>query len=271
MKHLVCAFGLALAALLCTPAHAADPAPAPAPAWTTTGNAALVSDYLFRGISQTQHRPTWQVTLEVAHQSGAYFGTFGSGVSHAAYANGSGSEIDLYGGWRQSLSETSGIDLGLVTYWYPGAQYVGGDGARIRFHTQELKAAYNWSAFNVTGWVSPTRTWFGFAYDPMTGQRRNTAGSNYVELNWNPALADGLTLNLHAGTQHFKGISAYNFVDAKLGVTWAIERWALAAAVSHNTGDVYKNGTPIWVFFDADGTGRNVAGTRALLSASYSF
>lgn len=255
-------------------AQAADAPAAPAtptPDWTTTGNAALVSDYLFRGISQTQHRPTWQVTLEAVHKSGIYVGSFGSGVSNAAYANGSGSEIDLYGGWRYTLSEGQSLDLGLVTYWYPGAQYVGADGKRISFDTQEFKAAYNWGSFNVTGWVSPTKTWFGFAYDPLTGERRSTAGSSYLELNWNPALTDSVTLNLHAGSQRYRGISAYNFADAKVGVTWVIDHWSLAAAVTHNTGDVYNNGTPIWVFFDADGSSKNVAGTRALLSASYAF
>lgn len=264
-KFLLSIAGCTIASL----AHAADPAPTPD--WTVTGNAALVSDYLFRGISQTQHRPTWQVTIEGAHSSGLYLGSFGSGVSNAAYSNGSGSEIDLYGGWRRDFGAIGALDLGVVTYWYPGAQYVGADGARIRFHTQEFKAGWNWGAFNVTGWVSPTRTWFGFAYDPITGERRSTRGSSYLELNWNPALAEGLTLNLHAGTQHFRGVDAYDFVDAKVGLTYVRERWTFSAAVSHNDGEVYRGTTPIWVFFDADGTGRNVAGTRGVFSAAYSF
>lgn len=272
MKANLLLSGLAATLIMAAPAsQAADNATSPSSAWTTTGNAALVSDYLFRGISQTQHRPTWQVTLETAHTSGLYLGTFGSGVSNAAYTNSGGAEIDLYGGWRIALSDDSGLDLGLVTYWYPGARYTGADGARIKFHTQELKAAYNLGAFNITGWVSPTRTWFGFAYDPLTGERRNTRGSNYLEVNWNPVLAEGLTLNLHAGSQHFRGVEAYDFVDAKVGLTWTVARWALGAAVSHNNGEVSRGSIPIWTFFDQDGTGRNVAGTRLVLSAAYSF
>lgn len=256
-----------LAALVAPVAHAEDEA---AP-WSVIGNASLVSDYLFRGISQTQHRPTWQITMEADHTSGFYAGTFGSGVSNAAYTNGSGSEIDLYGGWRKNITDAVTYDLGVVTYWYPGARYEGPDGSEIKFHTQELKAALNAGTFNITGWVSPTRTWFGFAYDPMTGERRSTRGTAYYEANWNPVLADGWVLNLHAGTQRFRGIEEYDFVDLKAGVTWTTGRWALAAAVTHNNGDAMRDGKPVWTFYDQDGTGRNVAGTRALLSATYSF
>lgn len=269
MKSLLIASILSFSTLVCSAAP--DAAPAPTPDWTTTGNASLVSDYLFRGISQTQHRPTWQVTLEAAHKSGVYLGSFGSGVSNAAYSNGSGAEIDLYGGWRHAFSANSGLDLGLVTYWYTNAQYTGSDGARIGFNTQELKAAYNLGAFNATFWVSPTKTWFGFAYDPATGKRRNTAGTNYVELNWNPAVTDSVTFNLHGGTQHFRGIRAYDYADVRAGLTWVVDRWSFAGAVSHNTGDTYRNGVAVWTFFDADGHGRDVAGTRGVLSATYGF
>ena len=93
MQRLAVAGGLLT---LATTAFAAEPAPVPS-AWTETGNVTAVSDYLFRGISQTQAKPTAQATLDFTHSSGVYLGLFGSGVSHAAYNNGAGSEIDVYG------------------------------------------------------------------------------------------------------------------------------------------------------------------------------
>ena len=120
---------LAYAALFSGAAMAADPAPAApasAPDWTESGNVTIVSDYLFRGISQTQAKPTIQATLDFTHASGFYLGLFGSGVSHAAYNNGSGAEIDVYGGYRHSLNADTVIDAGLVTYWFPGAHYATG-------------------------------------------------------------------------------------------------------------------------------------------------
>ena len=66
-------------ALFSGTALAADPAPAapaPAPDWTESGNVTVVSDYLFRGISQTQAKPTIQATLDFTHSSGFYLGLF---------------------------------------------------------------------------------------------------------------------------------------------------------------------------------------------------
>ncbi|MET3130695.1 hypothetical protein AAKU55_000953 [Oxalobacteraceae bacterium GrIS 1.11] len=76
-------------------AHAKPVAPAPAPDWRNSGNVTLLSDYLFRAISQTQGKPTAQATV-----GGAYLGLFGSGVPHAPYNHGSGSEIDLCGRYQ---------------------------------------------------------------------------------------------------------------------------------------------------------------------------
>lgn len=237
--------------------------------WALTGNVTLVSDYIFRGVSQTQHSPTIQAGLESAHKSGIYAGIFGSGVSNAAYPNGSGSEIDLYGGYRYAINDTQNLDLGLVTYWYPRANYKTGDDKKITFHTQEAKLAYNIGAFNVTGWVSLSKYWFGFVAD--ANEADNTRGSNYLEVNWNPTLTDGLVLNLHAGTQRIRGLPDYDFEDAKIGLTWTLDKWALAAAVTHNNGKSSKNGRDLWTFRDADGHGVKVTGTHALFSAAYNF
>lgn len=265
-KHVLSLLALAVVA---GAAQAAD-APAPTPTWTTVGNMSLVSDYIFRGISQTQHKPAIQASLEFDHANGFYVGTFGSGVSNAAYPNGSGTEIDLYGGYRYSLAEDSNIDSGVVSYWYPGAKTTV-EGKTIHYHTQEGKIAYNKGTFNITGWVALSQYWFGFSADPYTGERRSTRGTTYIETNWNPEIAKGVALNLHAGAQQLHNLSAYNYYDLKAGATWTVDRWAFAGAVTYNSGDASKNGTPLWTFFDANGHGTKVGGTRLLATATYSF
>ena len=260
---LACAAGGALAA-------DAAAAAAPAPDWSNTGNITLVSDYLFRGISQTQAKPTAQATLDFTHVSGLYLGLFGSGVSHAAYNNGSGSEIDVYGGYRYPLSEGNNIDAGLVTYWYPGAHFAAG-GKDIKYHTQEAKLGVNVGSFNAYAWVALSEYWFGFAVQPDSGKLANTRGTAYVEANWNPELAPGLVLNLHAGRQQVRNMSDFNFFDVKAGVTKTVDSWAFSAAATYNSGDASKNGTPLWTFFNADGSGKNVAQKRLQLTASRNF
>ena len=243
---------------------------APAPAWTESGNVTVVSDYLFRGISQTQAKPTAQANLDFTHSSGFYVGLFGAGVSHAAYNNGSGSEIDVYGGYRHSLNADTVIDAGLVTYWFPGAHYATG-GRDIKYHTQEAKLGVNIGSFNAYGWVSLNKHWFGFAVQPYSGDLVSTRGTVYGEVNWNPELAPGLTLNLHAGKQNVRNMSAFNFYDVKAGVTKTVDKWAFSAAAVYNSGDDNKNGTPLWTFFNADGSGKNVVQKRLLVTAARTF
>lgn len=254
-------------ATLATTACAVEPVPS---AWTETGNITAVSDYLFRGISQTQAKPTAQATLDFTHSSGVYLGLFGSGVSHAAYNNGAGSELDVYGGYRHSVNADTTIDAGLVTYWFPGAHYATG-GKDIKYHTQEAKLGVNIGSFNATAWVSLSRYWFGFTVQPGSGDLVDTRGTVYGELNWNPELAPGLVLNLHAGRQQVRHMDDFNFYDAKVGVTKTVGNWAFAAAGVYNSGDASKNGTPLWTFFNADGSSKNVVQKRLLVTATRNF
>jgi uncharacterized protein (TIGR02001 family) len=268
LKHASLAFGcLAVAAPLL--AQTAAPA-APTPDWVNAGNVSLLSDYIFRGVSQTQGRPIAQATLDFTHTNGFYLGLFGSGVSYAAYNNTSGAEVDLYGGYRHSLSADSNIDVGLVTYWYPGAHYMG-DGHDITYHTQEVKIGFNKGSFNAYAWASVSKNWFGFGVDPVSGKYADSRGSTYFETNWNPEISSGLVVNLHAGRQSIRHFGDFDFYDVKLGVTKTWDTWALSAGVTHNSGDARKGALSYWTFFDADGKGKDVVGTRLLLSASRVF
>lgn len=260
---------VAAAGALLLPAAYADAADGPA-GWTDSGNVTVVSDYIFRGVSQSQHRPVLQAGLDLTHGGGAYLGTFASGVSTAAYPNGAGAEIDLYGGYRWPLGPGRNVDLGLVTYWYPGAHYAGA-GRDIRFHTQDVKLGWNEGSVNVYGWYTISSHWFGFAVDPVTGAYRSTRGTTYVEANWNPGLDAGLVLNLHLGHQHVHDFGALDYSDVKAGVSTNWGNWAGSFSVTHNNGAPMRNGYPYWTFYAADGSGRNVVGTRALVTLARNF
>lgn len=104
----------ACAALCLLPAaHAADPAPASD--WTVPMSVTLVSDYIFRGQSQTWGGPALQVSIEAAHSSGFYAGFFASNVSDH-WLPGAAVETDLYGGYRTKVADTFGVDVGAVYY-----------------------------------------------------------------------------------------------------------------------------------------------------------
>lgn len=91
-----------------------------APASPITGNVTLATDYVFRGISQTDENPAIQGGFDYAHASGFYLGAWGSNVDFNDGDEAS-MELDIYGGYKMSLSKEMTLDLGLLGYLYPGA------------------------------------------------------------------------------------------------------------------------------------------------------
>lgn len=91
--------------------------------FSVNGGATFVSDYRFRGISQTNLRPAVQGTLTLSHKSGFYATWWGSSIDDYI-ANGSDAENDLILGYRRSFGSTT-IDGGVLYYYYPdhGAAY----------------------------------------------------------------------------------------------------------------------------------------------------
>lgn len=125
MRFSTLTLGLLLASVA-TPALAQD-AEEPAPAVTVTGGVTLLSDYRFRGLTQTNKDPAVQGTVNVNHSSGFYIGTFASSIdggpdgSTPALTNYGDVEIDFYGGFTKTLASGVGFDVGLLYYYYADA------------------------------------------------------------------------------------------------------------------------------------------------------
>lgn len=103
--------------LLAVPAAAQDTAPPPPV--TVTGNVAIVSDYRFRGVSQSDEEIALQGGVTIAHESGFYGGFWGSNLSGWGTFGGANLELDLIGGYKRPLAGGT-IDVGLTWYMYPG-------------------------------------------------------------------------------------------------------------------------------------------------------
>ena len=199
-----------------TAVFAADAAPAaaPAPAYTISYNVGLFSQYIFRGLTQTDKKPALQGGVDFSHASGLYVGAWGSNISwleDAAAYTGSSLELDIYGGYRNTIGETGlGYDVGVLQYIYPGHNLT----ANLTANTTELYGAlsYKWLQAKFSSVVSDD------AFNSEDG-----AGTYYAELNANIPLADsGITANLHVGRQKFDGQvldAAYTYTDWKIGAT----------------------------------------------------
>ncbi|MBW8270130.1 TorF family putative porin [Caldovatus aquaticus] len=114
---------------------------------TLTATPALVTDYVFRGISQTRSRPAIQGTAEIAHESGLYLGAFASNV--AFQGTNARQEVDAFAGYR---FEALGIawDLGGILYNYPG--YDPGPGQfRLEYFEAALRASREFGPVKLLG------------------------------------------------------------------------------------------------------------------------
>lgn len=105
----------ALACAAATPAMAQDVTDAPSD-FTISGSATVVSDYRFRGFSQSNDKAAIQGGISVTHASGVYIGTWGSSVGFN-----NGTEVDIYGGYSTDITDGLTADVGATLYLYPGS------------------------------------------------------------------------------------------------------------------------------------------------------
>src|SRR4051812_28292278 len=106
-------------ASVATPAFADDGPTAPPPEFTVTGGATVVTDYRFRGVSQTNKKVAVQGTFAVTHSSGFYVSAWGSTIDDYIAA-GSDQELDLVAGYSHTFANGIKLDGGVLYYYYPG-------------------------------------------------------------------------------------------------------------------------------------------------------
>ncbi|MGC4252629.1 MAG: TorF family putative porin [Sphingobium sp.] len=156
--QIVCA---ALALMPTMPALAQEEPAAPV---TVSGSVALVSDYRFRGVSQSDKGMAVQGGVTLTHESGLYAGTWGSSLSGWGTFGGSNMELDLFAGYAIPLGGAT-LDVGLTWYMYPS----GAD-------TTDFAEPY----IKLSGDVGPVSALVGVAYAPKQkalGKVYNSAAS----------------------------------------------------------------------------------------------
>jgi uncharacterized protein (TIGR02001 family) len=96
------------------------PPPAPFDPWDIAFGGALMSDYIFRGVTQSNHQPSVAAYFEPRYNVNKdlqlYVGTSGESIS---FANRAAAEIDVYGGIRPTFGAAA-FDFGVWGYLYPG-------------------------------------------------------------------------------------------------------------------------------------------------------
>lgn len=145
-------------------------------------NVALSTDYIFRGISQTDNNPAISGGLDYSFDSGFYVGVWGSNVDFGNSDDGSSSasaEFDLYGGYAVEVSDGVELDLGYIYYAYPGDS-----------------SALNYSEFAI-GITFYDNLGLGLTYSPdYFGSDEDAI---IFSADYSVGLAKNLSLDLHSG------------------------------------------------------------------------
>jgi uncharacterized protein (TIGR02001 family) len=231
---------LAIPSLAAAQAAAPAAAPAPAPEYTFTGNLGLVSDYRFRGISQTFKQPAIQGGFDFSHTAtGIYLGNWDSNVNSGAGFPGGSIEMDFYGGWKHSWDDW-GIDLGGIYYYYPGT-----DANNTNFPANPRNAkTHSGRVDNGELYIAGSWKWLSLKYSHAVTDYfslPDTKGSHYLDLSGTYDLGDGWGIVGHVGSFTLKNwhnstnATDGDYTDWKIGVTKDISGWVLGAAYIDTT------------------------------------
>lgn len=237
----------ALASALAVPAltaHAEDAPAAAAPAaseHTFTANVGIYSQYIFRGLTQTNEDPALQGGFDYSHASGLYAGVWASNISwlrdNGSYKGGGSGEFDFYAGFKNTIPSTDiTYDLGVLQYWYPGSTNTG----LVKGDTTELYAALGWK------WVTAK---YSYVVSDKAFGVRDADGTYYFDLSAAVPLGEtGLTVGAHYGWQEFDGKDKL-IAPADNDKVYSYEDWRVSLAYDLSKASSSLAGTEIGIMY----------------------
>lgn len=159
-------------------------------------NAALTSEYMFRGISQTDDRPAAQAGVGYDFANGLYVGAWASNVE---FGDSTDAEIDTFIGWNGDLGETTNLDVQLVRYNYVGEP----DGTDYAYNELIGKLTFN-EQYSVT---------LGYTNDYLNVEEN----SIYTAVGGSWEVGGGYNLSANVGYTHNSG-GIDSYLDYGVGV-----------------------------------------------------
>ena len=238
MKKVVLSVVAALA--MTAPAFAADmpvkakpaaPAAAPSP-WDVLFGTAFTTDYVLRGVSQSNHKPAVQGYFEVDYTATDWLKLYAGVWGSSLYAGFADAEFDLSAGARFSFGNF-GLDVGYVYYEYPDGVAASGSGSFGEFYAKPSYKVTDWLTigaiidggdnFNdkVCGGPGGGCAWVGNA------TAYYYSGNAVITLPWHPIPDVTLSLNPEIGRQVYSsdvffnlGLPSYTYWDVGLDINY---------------------------------------------------
>ena len=178
-------------------------------------NAGAVTDYRYRGISQTRFKPALQVGADF-NADGFYVGAWASSIKWVKDAYGDANvEVDFYGGYKGEVVKDLGFDVGVLQYLYPDARTPQWDALYKNPNTTEIYGALTYGP--VTAKLSYATTNLFGNYD--FGAKKDSKGSTYFDLAASFDVGGGVMLAPHVGYQKVRNIANASYTDYALTVS----------------------------------------------------
>jgi len=179
-----------------------------------SSSVAFVSDYVFRGVTQTNENPAVQASIDYSHDSGFYAGIWGSNVDFAD-AN---LETDLYAGFSGELKNGLSWDIGGIYYVYPGAD----SSNDFDFFEAAIAVGYDFDVASVSASVNYSPEFFGDSGDA-------TYTAAYVDV----PLPYDVSLSGHVGYQAIDDEATFglpDYTDWSLGLGYSVSGFDLSVS-----------------------------------------
>jgi uncharacterized protein (TIGR02001 family) len=186
-----------------------------------SGNAAITSNYIWRGVTQSNDSAAGQGGIDWGHDSGLYVGTWVSNIDFSGdlgvgYENGTGYEMDVYAGFGGEAGGL-GYDLGVISYQYP------------------ITPEFNFTEVYVSGTMSVVTLGLAYTVDAASGNDGGVFDSGDMYVNGSVDFTAGKSdVSVFAGTYMFEndgepGVGEVDYVHygasiGKDGFTFAVEK-----------------------------------------------
>lgn len=187
-------------------------------------NAAVTTDYVYRGVSQSSE--DFAVSGGVDFTTGpAYFGAWASTVD---FGEDTKAEIDLYGGFRPTVGAFT-LDVGVIGYFYVDQPH------NADYDFVEAKVAASTT-------VGPATVGAQYFYSPDFFGAEDEA--HYLQADVSVAPMEKLTVSASVGKQWLE--SDFDYVNWNVGATWAFSDTLVGDVRYHDTdehdfGDIYDS------------------------------
>jgi uncharacterized protein (TIGR02001 family) len=201
---LIAAAGFVLSILSASRAGATD----------LNGSAAIASDYVWRGTTQSQGDPAAQAGIKLAGKSGWYGSVWASSVEFAPETHAS-SEVDFVAGWSGGVSEEWALDANLTHYGYPSTS--------VDLDWTELVATATWRD---NYWLQ-----VGCSNEALAADESGT----YAQVGAKLPLGDRFRIEAAAGHYWLEDVYGDSYSHAQLSGVWAFKAPFELRVTAHGT------------------------------------